>query len=349
MNNERRSRGESHNAPMSAGVPGTGSASRLPERGRSGLLARALVHLSNGYRRVLAVALGVIGPRATYAVFAIMARCVYRLLDPLRHRCEAQCRAALGDERSADENARIAERAFVHRAWNLADLMLADRLLHAGTFQRYGGHVPEPYLGLILDAQRQRRPVILVTAYYGPFDLLPLFLGFNGIHAAAVYRPHANPEFDAYRRAIRARSGCELVPDTQAVSRLPDVLQAGGTVAILSDHHAGGRGVPITFLGLPTVASRSVGLLASHYEAVVGVAGIRRSKRPFRFEITVSDLFDQVAWQGSDDPVTCITRRYVRALEQIILEDPTQYLWAHVRWGSGLTRASAGEAPAENV
>lgn len=135
-----------------------------------------------------------------------------------------------------------------------------------------------------------------------------------------------------------------MVTDAQAVSHLPRILESGGTVALLSDHHATRRGIQITFMGLETAASRSVGLLAEHYGAVVAVAGIRRRSDAFRFEIIVSDLFNRDAWCGEDDPVTYITRRYVRALEQIVLQDPTQYLWANARWGPSLARQLAGEA-----
>lgn len=303
-----------------------------------------LIRVSNAYRRVFAVFLGVIGPRAAYSLLAVLARWLYRLFDPLRVRSEAQCQAALGEKCSPAEIADLAEQAFVHRAWNLADLMLADRLIRPSTYHRYGGRIPEPYRGMILDAQRRRQPVILLTGYYGPFDLLPLFLGYNGIRAGVVYRPHANPDFDAYRRAIRARSGCEMIPDTQAVSRLPQILENGGTVAILADHHAAGRGIPVTFLSLETAASRFVGLLASHYEAVVVVAAIRRLRDAFRFEVVVADLFDPSAWCQEDDPVVYITERYVPALEKIVLDDPRQYLWAHARWGEGLARRLTSEA-----
>jgi len=295
--------------------------------------AALLVQLSNAYRRVLALFLVLIGPRAAYAILAALARGVYRLLDPLRLRSEAQCRAALAGRYSDEQITRIAEQAFVHRAWNLADLLLADRRLHAGTYDRYGGRISEPYASMLRDAQHRRQPVLLVTGYYGPFDLLPLLLGFNGIRAAAVYRPHPNPDFDAYRRAIRSRSGCEMVPDTQAAVRLPQVLEGGGTVAILADHHAPGRGIPIMYLGLPTTAARTVGLLAWRYAAVVAVAALRRCRKPFQFEIVIADLFDSSAWRDQPDPVVYITRRYTQALERIVLDDPAQYLWAHARWG----------------
>lgn len=293
---------------------------------------RMLVRLSNAYRRGLILFLNAIGPRASYAMLATLARWLYWLFVPLRTRSEGQCRAALGDHCKATQICRLAEQAFVHRAWNLADLMLARRRIRGSTFHRYGGLIPEPYLGMLRDAQRQRRPVILVTAYYGPFDLLPLLLGYNGIRAGAVYRPHDNADFDAYRCSVRAASGCEMIPVSQAVTRLPQILDAGGTVAILSDHPASERSVPVTFFGLPTRASRAIGLLAERYQAVVTVAGIRRAKEPFRFQVVVTDIFDARAWRGADDAVAYITTRYVTALEQLVRGDPTQYLWAHARW-----------------
>lgn len=300
-----------------------------------------VVRLSNWYRRFLAVFLGIIGPEAAYALVGRLARWMYHLFDPLRLRSEAQCRAALGPGFDA---AKIAEQAFVHRAWNLVDLMLAPRFIRRSTYACLGGRIPEPYLGLLHAARDQRRPVIMVTCYYGPFDLLPLFLGYNGVRAGVVYRHHPNPDFDAFRRSVRAASGCEMVPLGEAIVRLPQILDAGGTVAILSDHHAR-RGIPVTFLGLPTKATRSVALLAEHYQAVVVVAGIRR-RASLCCELVVADLFDESAWREQEDPITYITRRTVAALERIVLAEPSQYLWAQARWGLDLPADSDQAASA---
>jgi len=294
---------------------------------------RALVRLSNVYRRVLALFFAIIGPKAAYSIIALLARLLYRSLDPLRLRSETQCRAALN----------LAEQSFVHRAWNLADLMLADRLLHLNTYHRFGGRIPEPRLSGLLRAQQNGHPVILVTAYYGPFDLLPLFLGYNGLRASVVYRPHDNAGFDAYRRRIRGRSGCELIPVDRASNRCAQILAAGGTIAIVADHPADHGGLPVTFLGLPTTAMRSVGLLAWRYSANVAVAGIRRVGSEFRFEIVVSDVIQCHDWEPLDDPVAYITARYLRGLEQLILGDPTQYLWVHARWGEDCIRRLIAE------
>jgi Kdo2-lipid IVA lauroyltransferase/acyltransferase len=311
---------------------------RKSERARHSRLLRAVIGLSNVYRRMLAVVLALAGPRLAYRVTGRLARVLYRSLEPIRARSEAQCRAALTGQVAGDDVPRVAEAAFVHRIWNLTDLMLADRFLHRNTYHRYGGRIPDPHLGTLLKAQADSHPVILVTAYYGPFDLLPVFLGYNGVRAAVVYKPHGNASFDAYRKRIRERSGCELVPLERAGGRIAQLLEQGGTVAIVADHHAERRGLPATFLGLPTMALRSVGLLAQHYRAGVAVAGIRRVGQAFRFEILVSGILQPGDWASASDPVSHITTHYLNALERIILADPTQYLWSYARWGEDAAR-----------
>jgi len=41
-----------------------------------------------------------------------------------------------------------------------------------------------------------------------------------------------------------------------------------------------------------------------------------------------------------------VTERYLRGLEVIILADPTQYLWAHPRWGRDFAHELVGEKDA---
>lgn len=307
------------------------------------LVIRVLLALGELHRRMLGVLFALLGPAAAYALTGLLARGLYRLLTPLRARSEAQCRAALGGRMAARDVPRVAEDAFIHRIWNLVDLLLAERRLHPGTFARYGGRVPEPYLTRMLTAQRRGQAALLVSAYYGPFDLLPVFLGYNGVQAAVVYLPHANAAYDAHRRRVRQRSGCELVPVSQALKRLPRILESGGTVALVADHPAGQRGLPATFLGLPTRVPRTVGLLAERYDADVVVAGIRRVG-PFRFEIEVADVLDHTEWTGRGDAIAFITERYLRGLEQLILRDPVQYLWAYARWGEEQASQLVAEA-----
>ncbi|NOX58097.1 MAG: lysophospholipid acyltransferase family protein [Planctomycetes bacterium] len=296
-------------------------------------LIRFILALSNLHRRGLAFFLYLLGPKRAYRFTGWGASIVYGLLLPFRERSEAQCHAAVGHNTSREEVVRIAKQSFIHRSHNLTDLMLASRLLRQDNFERYGGQIPEPFLERLHIAQRERRPVILLTGYYGSFDLLPIFLGYNGIKATAAYLPHSNSGFDRYRKRIRGQSGCEMIPIEKAAARLESVLDNGGTISIVADHHVEKRGVDLQFLGIPTRAMRTVGLLAHRYDADVVIAELHRVQRQFLFEIKIEDVIVPKDWQESSDPITLITKRYTNAIERMVRGDPTQYLWGYARWG----------------
>ncbi len=305
---------------------------------------RWVIALGNLHRRLLAVGLWIIGPRLAYAVMKWAACIIYRLLDPLRERCEAQCREATAGFVSARDVARVARESFVHRVWNLTDLMLSPYLLKANTYEEYGGRLGRHDLTDLTESQRSSQPVILLTAYFGSFDLLPIFLGYNGLRVATVYLPHRNAGFDTFRRRIRGQSGCEMVPLADASTRFEKILGQGGMVALVADHHVEKGGMPATFLGIETKVLRSVGLLAWRYQADVVVAGNRRVNDAFEFEVCVVDVIKHQEWAGLEDPVHFVTNRYLRALEQLIKRDPAQYLWAYARWGQAFARQATNES-----
>ncbi len=305
---------------------------------------KLLLYAADRWRDLLSIGFGIIGPRAAYFFTDSIARLLYALLPPLRQRSEFQISAAFRASGREVDARRLARAAFLHRMRDLADLLLARRWLRFQRLAKIGGTIEPRQLEAIQAAQRRGTPIIFVTAYYGPFDLLPVLLGFNGVRAAVLYRKHANAGFDALRKRIREQSGCDMVPVEQALRRLPQVLEAGGSIGVLADHHDPRRGLKTTFLGLPTRVPATVAVLAARYGADVVVAGIRRSG-PLQFELRVADVFHAEDWGTAPDPLSYITLRYLRALERIVWSDPTQYYWARPRWGNELQFAHAERLP----
>ena len=283
---------------------------------------RWLVRLADLQRSLLVLLFGIAGPRAAYGFMSLLGRFLYFLLDPLRILSEAQCYGALQARHSRKQCERIAGAAFEHRLWNLADLLMAQRYLRHPR-PHVLGTIPDEQVERLRAAQRARQPLILLTAYYGSYDLLPIFLGHHGLHAHVLYRPHPNANYDRLRQTVRRIGGCEFVSTDDAVAELPGLLERGETVAIVGDHQGGRNDIEASFLGLPTRAIKSVALLACQYNAGIVVAGLQREDRSFRFRVVVRDIFDASSWEHEDDPLRYVTHRYLRGLEEIVLSDPT--------------------------
>jgi len=58
----------------------------------------------------------------------------------------------------------------------------------------------------------------------------------------------------------------------------------------------------------------------------------RRIGRRFQYEIRCADIIDPGEFTGGADDARLLTQRYTSALEVLIRQDPTQYLWLHRRW-----------------
>ena len=79
----------------------------------------------------------------------------------------------------------------------------------------------------------------------------------------------------------------------------------------------------------PTRRSR---LLAIEHQAPVVVGVARRIGPGFRYEIRCEEVIDPGELAGTADDVRLLTQRFTSALERLIRQDPTQYLWLHRRW-----------------
>lgn len=300
----------------------------------SAWLARLLIRLGDWQRAGLSLFYAVVGPRIAYSISDFAARLILRLLPPLREQIQRECRLTFPALESAALR-QLATRAFLHRLRNVADLLLARFRLHPRSFRSLGGALPESQLSAIHAARARRQPLIFVTAYYGPYDLLPVYLGLNGVPLLAVYKAHESAGFDRLRREVRAKSGCELVPLRHAAAAIERTLSAGGAIALVADHDDDPRGVEVEYLGRRARASRAVALLAQRFNAEVIVAVIRRTARPFHVELIRCDVMRPVDWAGVKNATESITIRMISALDRMIREQPAQYLWGHQRWSVG--------------
>ena len=103
-------------------------------------------------------------------------------------------------------------------------------------------------------------------------------------------------------------------------------------LSFLADQDAGQRDFMSTFFGRPASTHKAIALLAIEHQApvVVGVARRIRAGLPLRDPLRGSDR--PLRLTGTADDVRLLTQQFTSALERLIRQDPTQYLWLHRRW-----------------
>jgi KDO2-lipid IV(A) lauroyltransferase len=188
-----------------------------------------------------------------------------------------------------------------------------------------------------LQAGRARgKGVLVLTAHFGPWELLPLMAALRYEPIRVVARPMDNPWLDDFLTALRERGGNQVIGKQDALPVILKALREGRTVGMLIDQHITERdGVVVPFFGRPASTVSAPALLAIRSGAAVFPAGILREGRG-KYCVHVAD---EVVVERTGDLRTDValnTARFTAALEALIRMRPDHWFWVHRRWKTPL-------------
>jgi KDO2-lipid IV(A) lauroyltransferase len=223
----------------------------------------------------------------------------------------------------------LARAVFENLGRTAVDVARSGRLLKAsgGEMFRVDG------LELLQEVRARGKGVMLLTAHFGPWELLPIVASLRYEPICVVARPLDNPRLDDLLTTLRERGGNQVIRKREAVQAILQVLRRGETVGILIDQHISEReGVVVPFFGRPASTASAPALLALRSGAAVLPAGIRRESGRGRYRIT---LGPEVPIRRSKDLKADLvenTARFNQAIEALIRERPDHWFWVHRRW-----------------
>ncbi len=180
-------------------------------------------------------------------------------------------------------------------------------------------------------ARAQGKGIVFLTGHLGNWELAGAIVAARGIAFDAIARRMGNPVFDAYLTRTRLRLGMNIVPDSDAVRRVPRTLRAGGAVAFLADQS--GLNLASTFVpffGRPAKTPRGPAVFAIRFEAPV-IFGVATHLPGGKFRM----MFEEIPVSRTGDlerDTDALLTRYSEALERQVRVAPGQYFWQHKRW-----------------
>lgn len=269
--------------------------------------------------------------RAAERLGGAMGQVAHRPLAVRRRTVESQIAAAFPDRPPswAREVARACYRHFGREAALTLRASRAGRALLPGRVA--GG---EEALATFRRHVSPGSGSLVVTGHLGNWELAGAFLAVAGLPVVAVVR-RQEPGFERRLAELRRRLGVASIPMEEATRALPRALDAGKTVALVADQHAGDRGVAVPFLGRPASTFRGPARLSLCLGAPLLFGALVREGEGYRA------VLEPVATpEPGPEAEGELTRRWVACLEEAVRRWPEQYLWLHRRWkGTGTPAA----------
>ena len=201
-----------------------------------------------------------------------------------RHRLVAEdnLRRAFPGRYSQAELEHVVRAVYVHFASIIIEIAhIARRLRDTTWHQHIRLRNTEPIVRLMLGG----RPVILMTAHLGNWEMAGYSMAVFGFKPYSVARALDNPYLERLIRMFRTRTGQEIIYKRGAFDQVSAVMQRGALVAFLSDQDAGQRGVFVDFFGRPASSHKGVALLSLEHDAPVCVGFARRIASGLQYEV----------------------------------------------------------------
>lgn len=243
-----------------------------------------------------------------------------------------------------------AHRSYEHLFQLAVETVFMERLM---TEEGWIRHAEVDHVSRALRELAHPKPLILITAHAGNWELLGYTMGLLGYPMHVLYRPIDLKPLDQWVLNTRRRRGIHLIDKFGALRKLPELMEQMKPVGFTADQNAGDRGIFVPFFGRLTSTYKSIGMLALQYDATVLCGYARRLNQygrseapvqdqgfsvahdsPFRYRIEIVDSFGPADWGSQPDPLFYITARYRRAIQTMVERVPEQFLWMHRMWKS---------------
>jgi KDO2-lipid IV(A) lauroyltransferase len=174
--------------------------------------------------------------------------------------------------------------------------------------------------------------VIFISGHFANWEMMAFTAHQLGYESGEVYRPLNNPYVDRWMVRQRVLNGPkeQIAKGAHGTRRIFTLLRAGKCILLLADQKTN-EGLPAPFFGRDAMTTPAPAALALKLGAVVLPASNERlGGARFRMKICPPIAFE--ASGDHDRDILVLTAKITEAIETMVRERPSQWLWIHRRW-----------------
>jgi Kdo2-lipid IVA lauroyltransferase/acyltransferase len=214
----------------------------------------------------------------------------------------------------------------------MVEIVHFDHLFHLRNWRKLVEFSTAAQYERFADVVFTARPIMMVTAHFGNWEVLSYVLGRLGFPGHVIARKLDNPYVDRWLRRWRESTGQKLVAKNGEFDLIEGALLSGGILGTVGDQDAGARGLFVPFFNRPASTHKAIALLALRHEPLMVVGAVVRIGWGLKFRAYLEDVIDPIDYRGRSDAINAISVRFTSALERMIRRHPEQYFWLHRRW-----------------
>lgn len=179
----------------------------------------------------------------------------------------------------------------------------------------------------------QNKPILFFSGHFANFELLAMILENCNFQLSAIYRPLNNFFLNPLMEYLRKKYLCkDQIPKSipgkskEGTRILINKIKNKKNIAIMIDQKVS-QGIKCKLFSKEALTTNIPAQLALKHGYILQPLKIKRYNQ-INFEV---DFCDSIQIK-SDDNQYSITKKVNQILEEMILDNPNQWIWTHDRW-----------------
>ncbi len=181
----------------------------------------------------------------------------------------------------------------------------------------------------ILDKIKQsKKPVIFISGHFDNFELMAMHIEKSGIDLAAIYRPLNNYFLNPIMEKIRKKYICakQIKKGVSGTKEILKHFKSGTSIALMIDQRVT-QGIKSPFFKKEALTTTIPAQFVKKFNCqIVPIHIERKNDENFLLEIIKPINFSE------NQTIENITVELNQLLENMILKNPSQWIWSHNRW-----------------
>ena len=178
------------------------------------------------------------------------------------------------------------------------------------------------------EIKKNKTQVIFVSGHFSNFELMAQHIEKSNIQLAAIYRPLNNFFLNNTMEKIRKEFICkkQIKKGLSGTREVLKYINLGYSIALMIDQRVS-EGIKVDFFNRKAFTTTIPAQLIKKYKLNVVPVHIERINK-YYFNLS---FHKQIKFNPTDD-VETITINLNKNLENMILKNPSQWIWSHNRW-----------------
>ena len=171
-------------------------------------------------------------------------------------------------------------------------------------------------------------PVIFISGHFDNFELMAMHIEKSGVDLAAIYRPLNNDFLSPVMENIRKKYICrkQIKKGISGTKEILKHFKSGTSIALMIDQRVSQGIKSLLFKNEALTTTIPAQFVKKFNCKIVPIYIERKSNENFMLEIMQPISFD------NGKTIENITLKLNQWLEQMIIRNPSQWIWSHNRW-----------------